>query len=97
MLIEKSVSIGDIVSIKLISGEEIMAKLEHEDSIYYTLSKPMVIAMTAQGPSLLPYMFTINHEQSIKLLKSSTATLIQLTDKNHANQYIELTTNIKIV
>lgn len=97
MLIEKGVSAGDVVTVKLNSGEELIAKLIDEDANYYTLSKPMVILMTQQGPSLAPYIFTIGNDRLVKLSKSSTTTLIQETEKIYANQYIELTTNIKIV
>ena len=97
MLIEKGVCEGDVVTIKLSSGEELIAKLIEEDTNYYTLSKPMVVVMTQKGPSLMKYLFTIGHENNIKLAKSSTATLIQATEKIFANQYIELTTDIKLI
>ena len=52
MLIDKGVTAGNVVSLKLTSGEEIVAKLIEETDAYYKLGRPMVIAMGAQGPGL---------------------------------------------
>jgi len=41
MLIEAPYKIGDVVSLKLSSGEEILGRLESEDTNNYTLKKPM--------------------------------------------------------
>lgn len=97
MLIDRGVSLGEIVTIKLTGGEEIIAKLTDEDPLYYGLSKPMVVIMTQNGANLIPYIITADFEKSFKLVKSATTTAIELTEKSFANRYIELTTNIKLV
>ena len=97
MLIDRGVTPGEIVTIKLASGEEIIAKLTEEDSQYYALSKPMVVVMTPNGASLIPYLITADLEKPIRLLKSAITTHIELTGKSFANRYIELTTNIKLM
>lgn len=45
MLIDKGVSVGEVITLKLTSGEELVAKLTEETATYYKLSKPMVIGM----------------------------------------------------
>jgi len=45
MLINKGVGVGEVITLKLTSGEEIVAKLAEETNDYYKLSKPMVIGM----------------------------------------------------
>ena len=45
MLIDKGVSAGEVITLKLTSGEEIVAKLVEETATHYKLSKPMVIGM----------------------------------------------------
>ena len=45
MLIDKGVSPNEVVTFKLTSGEEIVARLDKETDTHYRLTKPMVIAM----------------------------------------------------
>lgn len=95
MLIDKGVSEGSVVTIKLTSGEEIVAKLVEDAALYYKLSKPMVIGMGPKGPGLMPYLFTVAPDKDIKLFKN-TVTVVEATDKAFADQFIEQTTGIKL-
>jgi hypothetical protein len=95
MLIDKGVTAGEVVTLKLTSGEEIVAKLDSETTTHYKLSRPMVIGMGPNGPGLMPYLFTVNPEKIVGLLKS-TVTVAEATDKTFANQFIESTTGIKL-
>lgn len=96
MLIDKGVTVGEVITLKLTSGEEIVAKLVAETDSFYKLSRPMVIGMGQQGPGLMPYLFTVNPEKEVKLLKT-TVTVVEATDKAFANQFIQTTTGIKLV
>jgi hypothetical protein len=95
MLIDKGVTAGNVVSLKLTSGEEIVAKLIEETDAYYKLGRPMVIAMGAQGPGLMPYLFTVNPEKEVKLAKA-TVTVCEATDKAFADQFTQSTTSIAL-
>ena len=95
MLIDKGVTVGEVITLKLTSGEEIVAKLDSETQTHYKLSRPMVIGMGQQGPGLMPYLFTVNPEKIVGLLKS-TVTVAEATDKTFADQFIESTTGIKL-
>jgi hypothetical protein len=96
MLISKGVSQGEVITLKLTSGEEIVAKLSEETDSYYKLSKPMVIGMGPSGPGLMPYLFTVSPDVDIKLLKT-TVTVAEPTDQAFAKQFLESTTGIKLV
>ena len=96
MLIDKGVTVGEVITLKLTSGEEIVAKLSEETDSYYKLSRPMVIGMGQQGPGLMPYLFTVSPEKEVKLLKN-TVTVAEATDKSFADQFIQSTTGIKLV
>ena len=96
MLIDKGVSAGEVITLKLTSGEEIVARLDSETDTHYKLTKPMVIGMGQQGPGLMPYLFTVDPNKTIPLLKS-TVTVAVSSDKVFADQYIQNTTNIKLV
>lgn len=96
MLIDKGVSVGEVITLKLTSGEEIVAKLTEETATYYKLSKPMVIGMGQKGPGLMPYLFTVNPDKDVKLSKI-TVTVAEPTDKDFAKQFLESTSGIKLV
>lgn len=96
MLIDKGVSVGEVITLKLTSGEELVAKLVEETSTHYKLSRPMVIGMGEQGPGLMPYLFTVHPDKEIKLQKS-TVTVAEATDKQFAKQFLESTSGIKLV
>lgn len=96
MLIDKGVSEGSVITLKLTSGEEIVAKLVEDGASYYKLSKPMVIGMGQKGPGLMPYLFTVSPNKDIKLSKG-TVTVCEPTDEEFAKQFIESTTGIALV
>ena len=95
MIIDKGVTVGEVITLKLTSGEEIVAKLVEDAMLYYKLSRPMVIAMSPKGPALMPYLFTVNPDKEVKLSKSAV-TVAEATDKMFADQFIEQTTGIKL-
>jgi len=96
MLIDKGVSAGEVVTIKLTSGEELVCKLIEDAISFYKLSRPLVIGHTPKGPGLMPYLFTVNPDKEIKLLKTAV-TVVEATDKEFADQYIQSTTGIRMV
>jgi len=96
MIIDKGVSCGEVVTLKLTSGEELVARLDDENQTHYKLSRPMVIGMGQQGPGLMPYLFTVHPDKVVPLLKS-TVTVAVSTDKEFADQYLQSTTGIKLL
>jgi hypothetical protein len=95
MLIDKGVSEGEVITLKLTSGEEIVAKLVEDGAAYYKLKNPQVIGMGPKGPGLMPYLFTVDPSKEIKLLKT-TVTVAEATDKAFADQFIQSTTGIAL-
>jgi hypothetical protein len=95
MLISKGVSEGEVITLKLTSGEELVAKLVEETPTHYKLSRPMVIGMGEKGPGLMPYLFTVSPDAEVKLLKT-TVTVAEATDTMFAKQFIQSTTGIAL-
>ena len=93
MLIDKGISSGEVVSIKLVTGEEIIAKMIEETANEYKISKPLVLSVGQQGMGMIPMMFTVDQEKDLKISKSSVV-LIASTEKQFANQYLQGTTGI---
>jgi hypothetical protein len=96
MLINKGVSIGEVITLKLTSGEELIAKLVEETDTYYKLSRIQVIGMGPKGPGLMPYLFTVSPNADIRLQKS-TVTVAEATDEAFAKQFLESTTGIALI
>jgi uncharacterized alpha/beta hydrolase family protein len=95
MIIDKGVSTGEVITLKLTSGEELVARLDEETATHYKLTKPMVIGMGEKGPGLMPYLFTVSPDRTIPLLKT-TVTVVVASDKVFANQYLQTTTGIAL-
>jgi hypothetical protein len=93
MLIDKGVTVGEVVTIKLTSGEELIAKLVDDGPMHYKLSKPMVLTGGQQGIGMAPYLFTVNPDKDVRIAKA-TVTVCEATDKQFADSYISGTTGI---
>lgn len=96
MLLEKSIKSGDVVTLKLTSGEEVISRFEEENSHGYKISKPMVLSMTQKGVGMIPYLFTVNPDKSITFSYQSVA-VMSSTDDDFAKQYMQATTGISLV
>jgi hypothetical protein len=96
MLIDKGVAVGEVITLKLTSGEELVARLVEETSDHYKLNHVKVIGMGEHGPGLMPYLFTVEPSKDVKLSKS-TVTVVVPTAKIFADQFIQSTTSIKMV
>ncbi len=97
MLLEKSkFDSGDIISLKLISGDELIGKFIKEDMVSITVAKPVMLAMTQKGPAMTPVMLTVNPDTDFTINK--TAVVLQgPTVKEIGEQYIFQTTGIQPV
>lgn len=96
MLLEKSkFDQNDVVTLKLGSGEEVLGKYVSEDMMSITLSKCLMIAMTAKGPAMAPILMTVDPDKDLTFSKSNI-TVMALSDKEIANQYTTQTTGIAI-
>ena len=93
MIIDKGVVSGEVVTLKLTSGEEIIAKLVEETPKGYKISKPLVLSMTQQGIGMMPFIFTANADKDI-LINYGAVAVVTTTEQQFANQYTQGTTGI---
>lgn len=93
MLIDKEIQVGEVVTLKLAGGEEIISKLVDDTITHYKISKPLVLSMTQKGIGMMPFLFTVNPDKDIKISKNSVV-VIEITDKEFADQYLHSTTGI---
>lgn len=60
MLHKKSITPGSVISLRLVSGEEIIAILASYDQVYYGLKSPLILVKSADGFEFVPYMYTVD-------------------------------------
>lgn len=84
---------NEILSMKLVTGEEIITKFLEDTGLTYKVSKPLVLSVTPQGVAMTPFLFTADIEGSIDIPKGAVIAATQ-TEKSTAGQYIKGTTGI---
>jgi len=95
MLIQKPLEKNDIVSIKLLTGEEVIAQYEEETDAHLQVTRASIVAANPEGGlGLVPWMMS-SAPESIRINKDTIVTY-STTVEAIANKFIEATTNIKI-
>lgn len=95
MIIDKGLSTGDVITIKLTSGEEIIATLVEEHADYYKVSKPRALTSAEGGIGMVPFVFTVDPARDVKLYKT-TVSIAEPTEKEFAASYTSATSGIII-
>jgi hypothetical protein len=96
MLIETPYKVGDNVSFKLSSGEEIIGRLEAEDAKGYTVHKPMVLIAQQQGLGLAPFMFSVSPDSKF-VLQATSVSCVAKTETEISKQYTTQTSGIAMI
>jgi hypothetical protein len=95
MIIETPYKQGDTVSIKLTSGEELVARLEADSEKSYKIKKPLMLVAQGAGMGLAPFMFTVSPDSTIDIKKSAVTCVVK-TAEDMSKQYIQSTTGIAV-
>lgn len=95
MLIDIPYKNGDVVSLKLASGEEILGRLEEEKGTDLIISKPRMITAMQDGIGLAPFMFSVSIDSKCAI-KLQSVLCISKTEEGFAKQYLEGTTGIQM-
>ncbi len=88
---------NDVVSVKLISGEEIITKLSSSTSEVddaYQFSKPYSLSPTPQGMAMVPFIMTGDNDKYVISVHKNKVICILKTNKNIEQEYIKMTTGI---
>ena len=97
MLLEKSsFTENDTVTIKLVSGEEVIGKFVNDDDKVITLEKPLMLAMSQKGTGMAPVLMTVNPDTKLKFNKQAIVVMAH-SDDEIAKQYTYQTTGIQPV
>lgn len=96
MLHEISYEQHDIVSFKILNGDELVGRLSFEDNKSYHISQPMSVMPSQKGIGLMQSMFSVDPKSEFTLSKSHVMLHCKTSDQI-ADHYRELTTGIKTV
>lgn len=98
MLINRAkYTVGDTITFKLATGEEIIGKLASEDDKTLVVERPLMLAMTKNGPAMAPILMTVDLKTTLTFNKSAISIFPVETDKEIAEQYMFQTTGIQTV
>ena len=94
MLIETTMKLNDVVTVKMVGGDEVIGKLtdERTDNVI-VLSKPLMVMMAQQGFGLVPYVLTAGPDATIQLDRKHVIAIVKSYDQV-AKQYIKQTTGL---
>jgi hypothetical protein len=97
MLVSKSKYVkGDVVSLRLITGEELVGKLGEETDTEFFLERPLSLGQGPEGLGFTNCMITAPAKEDFSVLKAHVL-LHTKTREEFAKVYLESTTAIKLV
>jgi hypothetical protein len=85
---------NSIVTIKLDSGEEVIAKFVVDLEKYITIVKPLVIMMSPQGLAFGTWVATMDQDKDINIAKDHIVTM-GVTGTKVQTEYTNATSSIK--
>jgi predicted Mrr-cat superfamily restriction endonuclease len=95
MLISKKYGAGDIVSFKIVTTEEIVAKIVEVTSEGYLVNRPCTIIPSQQGIGLMQSLISADINNDI-LLRNEHVIMHALSIEDIAAHYIRTTTGVQI-
>ena len=95
MLIEVPYRDGDVISIKLASGEEMVARLDKETTDTLILSKPTMLIANDGGMGMAPFMFTSSMDAKYTMRLNGVICIVK-TEEETAKMYSEKTSGIAL-
>ena len=89
---------GDVITLKMSSGEEMLGVFVEEDDKTYTIDRPVTLSVGPKGgPALTPYLMTVapTNARNLKINKDLVVTTAS-TDKELADQYTSALSGIQV-
>jgi len=96
-MLQTKIKTNDVVTIKLVSGEEVIGRFVQEDTTSITLRKPVVpVPAGQQSMGLAPFVMSCDYLHSdtnneIKFNKDTMIISPMLTNKQFADAYLQQT------
>ena len=95
MLIDTPYKNGDVVTLRMLTGEEVVTTLVSEDAVEVTVDRPMVIATGPEGMGLVPFLFTVDPSRKIKINRAAIAVMCK-TNEEISSGYTQKVTGLTV-
>lgn len=100
MLVQSKFKQDEILLLRLVTGEELMGKLEEENAIHYKIKKPalVVVGQNQEGKlvfDLQPPMYSMDINKSVEIMKTGVLMATYPRD-DMKNGYIKGTSGIEV-
>jgi hypothetical protein len=86
-------TINEIYTFKLVSGEELTAKIINKHNDVIEVAQPISMILGPQGLQMMPSLFSSNSDKNVYINTASIAMAAETRD-DVRNKYIEATTGI---
>lgn len=96
MLVSQKYAEGDVVSFKLVNGDEIVAKIVSEEADSFKVSAPCNVVPSPQGLGLIQSLFSAREDVKITLSKAHVMFHAESLEQMRAH-YIKTTTGVEII
>lgn len=101
MLIEKKLAAGDVVSLRLVSGEELIAKLIEVAGDEIKISKPVLVQVQMVAPQqagigFAPFMVSVDESTPMWLHTDRMLVRPMKARSDITAQYIKMTTGLDV-
>jgi ABC-type enterochelin transport system ATPase subunit len=93
MLKEKTYNSGDIVTVYLQTGQEILGKFVSEDDTTTIIKKPLTVAIGPQGAAFQTFTVTGDSENDVSFKTGKIISVLKTNDAT-SSSYIEATSSI---
>lgn len=95
MLIQKKYSANDIITVALMSGQEVLGKLVKEDDAVITIARPLTIAIGPQGAAFQNFTITGDSEGEVDLRADKIVSVLK-TNKETTEAYRAATSGLVV-
>lgn len=95
MLIETPYKKGDVITVRLITGEEVVAGFIEESDTELTVDRPAVVFRSQEGMGLMPLLSTVEPTQKIRL-RQNVVMLACKTNQDIASVYTQQVTGLTV-
>lgn len=95
MIIEAPYKSGDIVTLKILGGDEVVGRLVSIENRIHTINRPHVVMMGQQGFGLAPYVLTAGPDYKLDIKEEHIVGVVKTFD-GVAKEYIKQTSGIMV-
>jgi hypothetical protein len=102
MLLNKEFNQGDVVTLKLVTGEEVIGKVTGTSTDSITISKPMLVNIGMDernkqvGIQMLPYFILCGDHDAAITIKDSHIIVKTIANDQAKSGYIQMTTGLTV-